>query len=392
MTTTLDPRQRPPRPSRRPRRDSRRPTGSASAASTATSSPHVASAGLRRARPGLAGLRAAAAALRHDRLLAELVRRLPGAAGRDQRDQCWTGWRSSDRVVGALVTTAGLILVACLVGIVVFTAVRGWEALHALELLHRDHGVHRARRPARPGRHLRRDGRHPRAGRDLDGDQRARSASPPRSTSARCAAGWPGSSRIVVEAMSAVPTIVAGLFIYSMLILKFGQERSGFAASLALCVSMIPVVTTTAEVVLRLVPNGLREASLALGTTQWQTVRRVVLPDRAARPRHRRAARRRPRDRRDLAGPAGRRLDQRAQLRPDARPAAVAAAVRLQPDAPAARRQAIARAFGAAVVLLVLVVVLFGLARIIGGREPGHLSRRGSSAGWRPPSRSHHRK
>ena len=75
---------------------------------------------------------------------------------------------------------------------------------------------------------------------------------------------------------------MAGLFVYSMLILKLGQERSGFAASLALCVSMIPVVTTTAEVVLRLVPNGLREASLALGTTQWQTVRRVVLP--TARP------------------------------------------------------------------------------------------------------------
>ena len=88
--------------------------------------------------------------------------------------------------------------------------------------------------------------------------------------------------RTVVEAMTAVPTIVAGLFIYSLLIIQLGWERSGFAASLALSVSMIPVVTTTAEVVLRLVPNGLREASLALGTTQWQTVRRVVLP--TARP------------------------------------------------------------------------------------------------------------
>ena len=101
--------------------------------------------------------------------------------------------------------------------------------------------------------------------------------------------------RTVVEAMSAVPTIVAGLFVYSMLILTLGKmdlppridavvttlglgDRSGFAASIALSVSMIPVVVTTAEVVLRLVPGGLREASLALGTTQWQTVRRVVLP------------------------------------------------------------------------------------------------------------------
>ena len=129
--------------------------------------------------------------------------------------------------------------------------------------------------------------------------------------------------------MSAVPTIVAGLFIYSLLILQLGQERSGFAASMALSVSMIPVVTTTAEVVLRLVPNGLREASLALGTTQWQTVRRVVLP--TARPGLVTAV---------LLGVArvigetspvllvaG--VDQRAQLRPDPRPAAVAAAVRV---------------------------------------------------------------
>ena len=49
--------------------------------------------------------------------------------------------------------------------------------------------------------------------------------------------------------------------------MQLGQERSGFAAAMALSVSMIPVVVTTAEVVLRLVPNGLREASLALGTT-----------------------------------------------------------------------------------------------------------------------------
>ena len=60
---------------------------------------------------------------------------------------------------------------------------------------------------------------------------------------------------------------------------------------MALSVSMIPVITT-AEVVLRLVPNGSGEAPLALGTTQWQTVRRVVLPT-AGRPGHRGPARRR---------------------------------------------------------------------------------------------------
>jgi phosphate transport system permease protein len=181
--------------------------------------------------------------------------------------------------------------------------------------------------------------------------------------------------RTVIEAMSAVPTIVAGLFIYSMLILKFGADRSGFAASLALCVSMLPVVTTTGEVVLRLVPNGLREASLALGTTHWQTVRGVVLP--TAR-----------------SGLVTAVLLGVARVIGETSPVLLVAGstnelnfnplhgpqvslplfvfneVRLPLDA------AIARAFGAAVVLLVLVVVLFALARIVGGRAPGQLSRR----------------
>jgi phosphate transport system permease protein len=84
--------------------------------------------------------------------------------------------------------------------------------------------------------------------------------------------------RSVVDAMSAIPTIVAGLFIFAVVILSMGFERSGFAAALALSVEMLPVVTRTSEVVLRLVPNGLREASYALGSTQWRTVWRVVLP------------------------------------------------------------------------------------------------------------------
>jgi phosphate transport system permease protein len=83
--------------------------------------------------------------------------------------------------------------------------------------------------------------------------------------------------RVFVDAMSGVPSIVAGLFIYSMLIAD-GGSFSGFAAALALSVLMLPTVTRTAEVVLRLVPDGLREASLALGSPRWKTVWRVVLP------------------------------------------------------------------------------------------------------------------
>ena len=82
--------------------------------------------------------------------------------------------------------------------------------------------------------------------------------------------------RIFVDAMSGVPSIVAGLFIYSVLVVN--TTFSGFAAALALSILMLPTVTRTCEVVLRLVPDGLREASLAMGSPEWRTVSRVVLP------------------------------------------------------------------------------------------------------------------
>jgi phosphate transport system permease protein len=84
--------------------------------------------------------------------------------------------------------------------------------------------------------------------------------------------------RMFVNAMSGVPSIVAGLFIYAVWILQLGHTFSGFAASLALSILMLPTVTRTAEEVLRLVPSGLREASLALGAPEWRTVWQVVLP------------------------------------------------------------------------------------------------------------------
>jgi phosphate transport system permease protein len=84
--------------------------------------------------------------------------------------------------------------------------------------------------------------------------------------------------RTVVEAMTALPDILAGLFIYSFLILTLGFDRSGFAAAMALSVMMLPIIARSADVQLRIVPGGLREASYALGSTQWRTVWRVVLP------------------------------------------------------------------------------------------------------------------
>ncbi|GAA4378160.1 phosphate ABC transporter permease PstA [Nocardioides caricicola] len=88
--------------------------------------------------------------------------------------------------------------------------------------------------------------------------------------------------RTVVEAMTALPSIVAGLFIYTTFIVALGFPRSGLAASLAIAVMMLPIIARAADVVLRVVPDGLREASLALGASRWKTVWTVVLP--TARP------------------------------------------------------------------------------------------------------------
>ncbi len=84
--------------------------------------------------------------------------------------------------------------------------------------------------------------------------------------------------RTVVTAMSGTPSVVAGVFIYSILILTHVLPSSGFAASLALVIILLPSVTRVVEEVLRIVPGGLREASLALGAPQWRTVWSVVLP------------------------------------------------------------------------------------------------------------------
>ncbi len=84
--------------------------------------------------------------------------------------------------------------------------------------------------------------------------------------------------RTVVTAMSGTPSVVAGIFIYSLLILTHVIQYSGFAASLALVVILLPSVTRVVEEVLRVVPAGLREASLALGAPEWRTTWSVVLP------------------------------------------------------------------------------------------------------------------
>ncbi|GGN60295.1 phosphate transport system permease protein PstA [Streptomyces albiflavescens] len=81
-----------------------------------------------------------------------------------------------------------------------------------------------------------------------------------------------------VDVMTGIPSIVAGLFILSFWILILDMGYSGFAGSLALSILMMPVVVRSTEEMLKLVPNELREASLALGIPKWRTILKVVLP------------------------------------------------------------------------------------------------------------------
>ncbi len=88
--------------------------------------------------------------------------------------------------------------------------------------------------------------------------------------------------RTVIESMTALPEILAGLFVYVVLIVEFGMPKSGLAASIAMAVTMVPIIARAGEVALRVVPGGLREASQALGATHWKTVWRIVLPSASA--------------------------------------------------------------------------------------------------------------
>jgi phosphate transport system permease protein len=206
--------------------------------------------------------------------------------------------------------------------------------------------------------------------------------------------------RTIVEAMTALPSIVAGLFIYAAYILAFGNAtvtifgyhvlvhgdavvfghrlhagKSGFAASLALSVMMLPIIIRAADVVLRLVPGSLKEASLALGAGQWRTTWHVVLP--TARSGLTTAV---------ILGTA-RGI---GETSPVLLTAGFTAAANYDPfNGPqvslplmifsfvrSSQDTMKQRGFGAAVVLLSLVLILFILARIAGGRAPGDLTRR----------------
>lgn len=179
--------------------------------------------------------------------------------------------------------------------------------------------------------------------------------------------------RTVSDAMTALPSIVAGLFVYASLIQIVTQERSGLAAAVAITVMMLPIVIRSADVVLRLIPHNLREASYALGTSRWRTVWHVVLP--TARSGLATAV---------ILGTA-RGL---GETSPVLLTSGVTAEMNLNPfSSPmislplqvfdfvrSPEPTMVARGFGTAAVLMVVVLVLFAIARLIGGRGPGELT------------------
>ncbi|MCU1390928.1 MAG: phosphate transporter permease PstA [Ilumatobacteraceae bacterium] len=186
-----------------------------------------------------------------------------------------------------------------------------------------------------------------------------------------------GLVRTVVTAMTALPSILAGLLIFSTWILILGFERSGIAAALATTIVMLPIIIRAADVVLRLVPGNMREAAAALGAPQWRTVWHVVLP--TARSGLTTSV---------ILGVA-RGVGETA---PVLLTAGFTASMNVNPlrgamvTLPLAAftlvksplPSQIARGFAAAAVLMVLVLVLFSLARILGGRPVGQLSKRQS--------------
>lgn len=181
--------------------------------------------------------------------------------------------------------------------------------------------------------------------------------------------------RTVTEAMTALPSIICGLFIFATYILMFGFDKSGFAAALAVTIMILPIIIRSADVVLRLVPGTLKEASYAMGASHWRTIWTVVLPT-------------------SKSGLMTAIVLGTARGIGETSPVLLTAGyttyVNLNPFSGAMTSlpfatftlvkspepTQIARGFGAAAVLMALVFVLFLIARLIGGKGAGLLSPR----------------
>lgn len=175
--------------------------------------------------------------------------------------------------------------------------------------------------------------------------------------------------KFLVQAMSGVPSIVAGLFILSILVIPITQELTGLMGSLALSILMIPTIARTAEEMLLLIPNELREAGVALGATQWRSVSGVVVP--AAKSGLVTAV---------ILGIA-RIIGETAPIllvsggadalnfNPTSGPMGSLPFYIWKAFLTGGTEEAYARAWGGMLILLILIMVLFGLARHLSGRK-----------------------
>jgi phosphate transport system permease protein len=285
-----------------------------------------------------------------------------------------TGEEVKDKVVTVLMRLAGGILFAALVFIVGYTLFRGFSALHHLNFFTQTMWVAGPQDPLSKGGIL-----HAIAGTLIQITIALAITIPLGLTTAvflnEVGGRFARFVRTISDAMTALPSVVAGLFILAAVVQLVFHERTGFAAALAITVMMLPIVIRSADVVLRLVPANLREASYALGTSRWRTVWHVVLP--TARSGLATAV---------ILGTA-RGL---GETSPVLLTSGVSNVLNLNPfkgpmiSLPLAvynfvgspMPNQVIRGFGTAATLLIVVLILFGVARRLGGRGPGHMNPR----------------
>lgn len=286
-------------------------------------------------------------------------------------DQERTGVR--DRLAAVVMWSLAVLVAGALALIVAYTVARGWKALVHLNFYTQDMSSTTPLDPLTKGGVL-----HAIVGTLIEVVIAMAIAVPVGLLAAVFLTEVPGPLarlvRTVVDAMTALPDILAGLFIYATLILIFGLGFSGLAAGCALAVTTVSIVCRASYVVLRLVPGGLTEASYALGSGQWRTVRHVTLPT----------------ARSGLATAVSlgmaRAIGETAPVLLTAggtsflsfnpvRSPMMSLPLLAYDYASLPEATMITRAFGAAAVLMVLFVLMVMLVRMIGGRGPGQLSR-----------------
>jgi len=189
----------------------------------------------------------------------------------------WNGLAVRDRIVSVTLTTSGLLVTALVIDQVAYMIVKGAAVVRRLTFFTEDMARTGPLQPVTSGG----------IGHALVGTLEqitiATALSVPLGIAAAVYLSEVGGRaarpiRTLVDAMTSLPDIIAGLFVLAFLILTVGLPKSGFAAGIALGVTMLPIVTRASEAVLRIVPGTLREASYALGGSQWRTVLMVVLP------------------------------------------------------------------------------------------------------------------